>query len=329
MLKTSRSVVALALSGMLAAGCGALDVAETTSSERGGIGRGADGADEGGRDDGYPGNGGSTGAPLADGTLEVHFIDVGHANATLLRHVDVTMLIDQGDWQRDDVVDYLQSVGVDRLDVVATTHPHADHIGQFDRVLDTFEVDEVWWSGSTTTTLSFERALDALEASDVAYSEPRAGHSIELGPLLVEIVGPDDDANFENLHDANLSMRITYGQVRMLFTGDAEAATEQRMLNRHSQLLDAEIYEVGHHGSSTSTTPAFLDAVDPEVSIYSAGAGNVYGHPHAAVIDRLEAHRTALYGTDVHGTVIVTTDGDTFEVTVERDGTPAPGDARR
>lgn len=327
MLMTSRSLVALACAGMLAAGCAAPDVAERPPAERGQVDPDVVDAGEDDSGDAEPDDGRSRDAPLADGTLEVHFIDVGQANATLLHHAEVTMLIDQGDWQRDDVVGYLRSVGVDRLDVVATTHPHADHIGQFDRVLDAFEVDEVWWSGSTTTTQTFERALDALEASDVAYSEPRAGQSVELGPLLIEIVGPDEDANFEDLHDANLAMRITYGQVRILFTGDAEAATEQRMVNRHSQLLDAEIYEVGHHGSSTSTTPVFLDAVDPEVSIYSAGAGNSYGHPHAEVIDRLQAHGTEVYGTDVHGTVIITTDGDTFEVATERDGTPAPGDA--
>jgi competence protein ComEC len=331
MLMTSRSVVALAVAGMLTASCAAPEMAESSPPERevepDVVEPDEDATDNGEADEVETHDGGSADAPVAEGTLEVHFIDVGQANATLLHHAEVTMLIDQGDWQRDDVVVYLRSVGIDQLDVVATTHPHADHIGQFDQVLDSFEVDEVWWSGSTTTTQTFERALDALEASDAAYSEPRAGQSVELGPLLVEIVGPGDDANFEDLHDANLSMRITYGQVRMLFTGDAEAATEQRMVDRHAPLLDAEIYEVGHHGSSTSTTPQFLDAVDPQVSIYSARAGNSYGHPHAEVIDRLEAHDTELYGTDVHGTVIVTTDGDTFDLATERDGTPAPGDA--
>lgn len=267
-------------------------------------------------------------APVADGMLEVHHLDVGQADATLLRHAEATILIDQGDWQRDDVVPHLRAVGVDHLDVAITTHPHADHVGQFPAVLDAFTVDEVWWSGTTTTTQTFERALDALEAADATYAEPRAGDVTEVGPMLIEFIGPDDDADGDDVHDAGLVLRITYGQVRLLFTGDAESATEQRMVDRHRELLDADVYAVGHHGSATSTTPAFLAAVDPQVAIYSAGSGNGFGHPHAEVVDRLTAHRTALYGTDVHGTVVVTTDGVTIDVTTERDGDPAPGDTR-
>ena len=327
MLWNLKSVAALVGAVFLVAGCagsgvepsppvGAEDV-ESDDTEQ---------TDTGDEPDDGPGA--TAEVPLADGGLEVHHFDVGQANATLLHHQHATILIDQGDWQRDDVVPYLRSVGVEQIDVIVTTHPHADHLGQFPEVLDALPVGEVWWSGAVTTSQTFERSLDALEASDVAYEEPRAGDVTEVGPLLVEVVGPDDDANFGDVHDSNLSMRITYGQVRFLFTGDAEVSTEARMVERHVGLLAADVYEVGHHGSSTSTTPVFLDAVDPAVSIYSAGAGNSYGHPHAQVLDRLTAHRTELYGTDVNGTVIVTSDGETFEVTTERDGAPVPGDGR-
>ncbi len=333
MLSKSKSVVALLCLMVVVAGCAGSDVEQSPVVEADDVesdvveqtdtdpdtGSGEEPDDESGQ---------TAEAPLADGVLKVHHFDVGQANATLLHHQDTTILIDQGDWQQSDVVPYLCSAGVEQTDVVVTTHPHADHIGQFPDVLDAFPVEEVWWSGATTTTQTFERALDALEASGVAYEEPRAGDVTEVGPLLIEVVGPDEDANFGDVHDSNLSMRITYGQVRFLFTGDAETATEARMVDRHGDLLGADIYEVGHHGSSTSTTPVFLDAVNPAVSIYSAGAGNTYGHPHVEVLERLTAHDTELYGTDVNGTVVVTSDGVTFEITAERDGAPSPGDNR-
>ena len=255
-----------------------------------------------------------TDGAVADEPLTVSFFDVGQADATLLQHGDTAILIDQGDWRRNDVVVHLQDAGVERLDLSITTHPHSDHIGQFPEVLDAFEVDEVWWSGVTTTSQTFERALDALEASDASYAEPRAGDTTQVGELTIEIVNPDDEANFSDVHDSNLALRVTFGDVRLLFTGDAERATEARMVQRHAGLLDADIYQVGHHGSSTSTTAPFLDAVDPAVAIYSAGASNQYGHPHAEVLDRLGANGIETFGTDVNGTVTVTTDGSTVTV---------------
>jgi competence protein ComEC len=263
----------------------------------------------------------------AEGDLEIHFIDVGQGDATLLRTADVAVLIDTGRHDANDVVPYLRSVGVERLDVVAVTHPHADHIGQFDRVLDAMPVDEVWWSGSTHTTQTFHRALAALEASGAAYEEPRAGDVTTVGGLLFEFVNPPVGTNLTDLHDASLSVRVTWGEVRLLLTGDAEAVTEQRMVAGHRDWLAAELYQVGHHGSSTSTTAALVEAVAPAVAVYSAGAGNSYGHPHGEVVDRLEAAGAAVYGTDVHGTVVVTTDGRTWSVMTESDAIVAAGDS--
>jgi competence protein ComEC len=268
---------------------------------------------------------GERGADVS-GLLEVHFIDVGQADATLLLHEDVAVLVDAGHWQRSDVVPYLHSQGVDRLDLVVVTHPHADHIGQFDQVMDAFDVAEVWWSGSTTTTQTFGRALSALERSDAAYEEPRAGSSTVIGPLSIDIVNPPAGVNLPDLHDASLGFTVTYGDVVLLFTGDAEAATERRMVDGAGGRLRADILQLGHHGSSTSTTAPFLSAVDPEVAVYSAGAGNQYGHPHAEVLERLQSAGVEVYGTDVHGHVVVSTDGVSWSVSSDHSGsvTAAP-----
>jgi competence protein ComEC len=265
-------------------------------------------------------------SPAVEGELAVHHLDVGQGDATLLVHDDATVLIDTGTWQASDVVAHLAAHDVDALDLVVVTHPHADHLGQFDQVLDAVDVAEVWWSGSEATTRTFERAVDALEASEAAYEEPRAGDVTTIGPLQVEIVNPPVGVELTDLHDASLALRVSYGEVTLLFTGDAEAATEARMVAAASEVLTADVLQLGHHGSSTSTTSAFLDAVAPTVAIASTGAGNSYGHPHAEVLDRLAAADVETFDTAVHGTVTVTTDGETFAVTTERDGEVVPGD---
>ena len=253
------------------------------------------------------------------------FLDVGQGDATLLQAPDVAVLIDAGRHDRSDVTGHLADLGVDALDLVVITHPHADHLGQFDTVVDAVDVAEVWWSGAEHTTQTFDRALDALEASDAAYEEPRAGDTTSVGPLDIHIVNPPHDANFNDLHDSGLGLRVSFGDVGVLFTGDIEASTEQRMLASDADWLVADIYQVGHHGSSTSTTQGFLEAVDPAVAVYSAGADNQYGHPHGEVVDRLEGYGVEVYGTDAHGTVTVTSDGQDWHVATERDGDIQPG----
>jgi competence protein ComEC len=252
-----------------------------------------------------------------DADLEFYFFDVGQADATLLLHDEAAILIDAGHWQRSDVVPYLDAVGVEALDLLVVTHPHADHIGQFTQVVDAVDVAEVWWSGATTTTQTFERALDALERSDAAYEEPRTGDTTTIGPLAIDVANPPPGVGLSDLHDSGLALRITYGDVRLLFTGDAEAATEARMVSQAANALDADILQLGHHGSSTSTTAGFLAAVDPAVAIYSAGAGNQYGHPHDEVIARVQSAGIEVYGTDVHGTVLVTSDGQSWSITTD------------
>lgn len=263
------------------------------------------------------------------GDLVVHFLDVGQGDATLLVHDEVAVLVDAGRHQGRAVIDHLDRLGVDHLDLVVVTHPHADHIGQFDAVLATRTVDEVWWSGATTTTQVFGRALDALEASDAAYEEPRAPATTRLGPLIVDVLNPGPGASMRDVHDSGLGLRITYGTTSLVVTGDAEHAAEARMVREVGHLLPAQLLQLGHHGSRTSTIPAFLSAVSPDVAVYSAGSGNAYGHPSGEVLDRLAAAGIATYGTDVHGTVTATTDGSRWRMATSRNGTPRAGASAR
>jgi len=261
------------------------------------------------------------GLALTNDGLAVHFIDVGQGDATLLVAPDATVLVDTGRHTATDVVDYLERRQTHAIDVVAITHPHADHIGQFPMVMDRFAVAEVWWSPSAHPTQAFERAVTALERSDAAFEEPAAGDVTEVGSLRFEFVNPAADGAGGDLHGNALAFRVRYRDVSFLFTGDAEEQTEQDMVAAHRERLAATVYQVGHHGSSTSTSQAFLDAVSPRVAVYSAGRGNQYGHPHAEVVDRLDHAGAEVYGTDHHGTVVVTTDGTDLQVRTEPDQT--------
>lgn len=260
----------------------------------------------------------SAGWPAAAGALgvlEIHFIDVGQGDATLFLGPDFTMLVDAGRHDRSDVVPYLQKVGVQRIDLLVGTHPHADHIGQMDKVLEAFDVVDVWLSGDVHTSRTFERLIDAILAEGAGYHEPRAGERFTLGSARIEIVHPAEVTG--DFNNGSIGMRVLYGDVIVLLTGDAETEAEREMIARGHELA-ADILHVGHHGSRTSTSRELLEAVRPKVAIYSAGSGNEYGHPHAEVIERLSRHGVVIYGTDIHGTIKVTTDGVSFEITTER-----------
>ncbi|WP_096153553.1 MBL fold metallo-hydrolase [Bacillus sp. FJAT-45066] len=266
---------------------------------------------------------------ISDGSLEnlsVHYIDVGQADSILFNYSyegeDFRILYDTGNWNRNDVVQYLDIQKIEHIDIIIISHPHADHIGQLDKILDSgISVSEVWMSGDISTSQTFERAMDAVERSGADYHEPRAGEVYDIGPLVLEIINPEKLTG--DVHKGSVSMRVQYGEVSFLFTGDAERQTEEAMLKRGHH-LDADILKLGHHGSNTSTTSAFLQAVNPKVAIYSAGVGNNYGHPHDEVLTRVMDAGVDLYGTDIHGTIVITTNGDTFDVQTKMDGTISP-----
>lgn len=255
-----------------------------------------------------------------DVELAVHFLDVGQGDAILLQGPDFTILVDVGRHDRDDVVPHMRSLGVKFIDLLVGTHEHADHIGQLDRVLKAFPVKEVWLNGAEHTSSTFERAIDAILASNAAYHEPRAGERRAFGALNLEVLHPNHltgDANNDSI-----VLKATYGQVSFLLTGDAEVEAEQQMLSS-GRSLKADVLKLGHHGSRTSSTEPFLAAVSPEIAVYSAGAGNTYGHPHAEVLDRLRARGIAVYGTDTHGTITIRTNGTSYTITTSKAG-PAP-----
>jgi competence protein ComEC len=263
-----------------------------------------------------PGSGSTGHSTVAvEGTSTAYFFDVGQGDATLLAGPDYTIVIDAGRHDRQDVVPHLREAGVESIDLLIGTHPHADHIGQFPRILEAFPVVEVWMSGEPHNSRTFERALDAILSSGAAYHEPRAGEAYRIGSARVDVLNPVQLSG--NLHASSVSVRIAFGNVAFLFTGDAEVETERAMIER-GHVLAAQILHLGHHGSRTSSAVEFLQAVGPEVAVYSAGSGNSYGHPHDEVVQRIARMGIGLYGTDQHGTIRVITDGSSYRVAAER-----------
>ncbi|WP_336345745.1 ComEC/Rec2 family competence protein [Halalkalicoccus ordinarius] len=273
-------------------------------------------------------------AETAEGDLEIHAIDVGQADATLLIGPEETMLIDSGDWRDDGdrVIAYLESQGVERIDYLVTTHAHADHIGGHAAVIEHYEterdgVGEVWDPGVSSTSGTYESYLDAVEEHDVDLIRGQSGDEIDFAGGTT-VLSPPEEREDDDLNDNSLSVRVTHGETAFLATGDAERESEQRMVDEHGDALEADVYQAGHHGSSTSSSNAFLDRVDPEYAIVSSGYENQYGHPHEEVLTAFDERGIETYWTAVHGTTVVESDGEELSVEAETDATTDPLEIR-
>ena len=264
---------------------------------------------------------GLTNPPVtAEGELEIHFIDVENADCIFVRQQDKTLLIDAGESTTFDRVErYLEDYGVDHLDLIIATHPHADHIGGMPSVLERFSVGEFIMSfmpeDATPTTRTYIRMLELLDEKEIPVREAKVGDIYELGTARLQILGPIEETDEKN--DMSVITRLTFGDRAFLFTGDAESGVEKQLVNS-GYPLSADVLKLGHHGSKTSSSSLFLKAVSPQCVIATCGAENDYGHPHREVLQRLESMGITLYRADVSGNIVITSDGETFKVSTEK-----------
>ena len=250
-------------------------------------------------------------APIPDGEIFVHFIDVGQGDSILIQSADHAVLIDAGTTaSTQSIINHLEYVGIDTIDVVVATHPHADHIGGMPGVIDRFDVREVWMPDRYHTTATFERFLDAIERNGLSYTPISAGDRLSAGAIQMTAVAPNSSGH-SSLNDYSISLHMQFGQTSFLFTGDMESVSEREVLEAGWN-IQSNVLEVSHHGSRTSTTEAFLDAVNPEIAVISVGAGNQFGHPHTEVLERLNARNVQVLRTDELGTIILVTNGETI-----------------
>lgn len=242
--------------------------------------------------------------------LKVSFLDVGQADSILINANNKYMLIDAGNNEDGEkLVMYLKSLGIEKFDYVVGTHAHEDHIGGMDNIIDSFDIGTFYMPDVITTTKTFEDVLDSLEKKNLNFDTPQIGSTFDLGKAKIETIYVGKDS--KNLNNSSIILKLTYGNVSFLFTGDIENDVEKTLLNKD---IESDVLKVAHHGSNTSSSNAFLKKVNPKYAIISVGTGNSYGHPKSVILDGLEKLGTKIYRTDELGTIIVTTDGEKIEV---------------
>ncbi len=252
--------------------------------------------------------------PVPDGEMFVDFVDVGQGDCTLIRTADAVILVDAGEsGTADTVVSYLKEKGIEKIDCCIATHPHSDHIGALYRVFEEFNVDTVLLPDLPDelipTTTAYEKFLDGLE--NVKNIIPvGAGDTFDFGSMNVDILGPVKE--YDDLNHMSVVSKVTFGNTSIMLTGDTETPAETDMLKKKSIDYSADILKVGHHGSKTSTSEKWLEAVDPQFAVISCGLDNDYGHPHKNLVNRLEKFDIEYYRTDLEGNVLFKSDGNGF-----------------
>lgn len=257
----------------------------------------------------------------AEGEVKVSVIDVGQGESILVTTPDHSLLIDAGENDKgDEVMDYLEQMGLTRLDYVLATHPHSDHIGGMDYVLGHIDVGEVLFGqvpeDLVPTTKTYTDVLEAIQQQGIPLTIVSPGDVYDLGSgAQLTILGPVGE--YDDLNNCSVVCRLDFGETSFLFNGDMEAEAEADLLASNAY-LDADVTSMGHHGSRTSSSEAFLDLVDPQYAFISCGKGNMYKHPHEETLEKLDARSIPYYRTDLVGNILYTSDGQSIQVRTEK-----------
>jgi len=242
--------------------------------------------------------------------LIVHYIDVGQADSILIQINNKNLLIDGGNKDDGDkIIKYLKGQGVTKLDYVIATHPHEDHIGGMASIIKKFDLGKFYAPKKLNSTDVFKNMVLALKNKNLQIIEAKAGASLNLGKNVnCEILAPNSSDYGDNLNNYSVVVKLTYGDTKFLFTGDAQKQSEKEMLKKGYD-LSSDVLKVGHHGSVSSSSKEFLDKVQPKIAIISCGKDNDYGHPHKETIDELKKRKIKIYRTDKDGTIVFESDG--------------------
>ena len=246
---------------------------------------------------------------LAGKKLKVSYIDVGQADSILIQTPGgKNVLIDAGNnGDATTIVAYLKAQNISRLEYVIATHSHEDHIGSMDTVINTFDIGQVVMLKESSNTQTFRDVITAIANKGLKPIEAKAGVKLDLDS---EIYAPNS-SGYDDTNDYSAVLRLVYGKNSFLFTGDAETQSESEMLRLGSQ-LKVDVLKVGHHGSKTSSTAAFLKLVAPKYAVISVGKGNSYGHPTGEAWEDLAVLGATIYRTDESGTIVCESDGETI-----------------
>lgn len=241
--------------------------------------------------------------------LEIYFFDVGQADCIFVSNDGKNMLIDAGNNEDGKlIVKELKDLGITTIDYLIGTHPHEDHIGGLDDVIDNFNIGTLFMPKRQTDTKTFEDVLDSVSNKNLKITTPSIGQTFYLGEALCEVVSVKSDAKETN--DSSIVIELSFGDKKYLFTGDIEKEVEDEC-----NWEDIDVLKVAHHGSRGSSSEAFLNVTEPEIAIISVGKDNTYNHPHEEALQRLENVDAKIYRTDESGTIYLKSNG--FEVSIE------------
>ncbi len=245
--------------------------------------------------------------------VTVHIIDVGQGDAAFIDNGDKDILIDAGTGEAaPQLLEYLDSLGVEKIEYAFFSHPHEDHIGGADDVIYRYRVDNVVMPDYYENTACYRRMMESIdyEGCDLIYT--CAGDEFIIGDITVSIFSPGPRYKPDDANPISLIMKVSYGEVDTLFTGDAEIKNEDFAIRNYGEELDCEILKVGHHGSSTSSCEDFIAMVSPELALISVGADNAYGHPHRETLNTLNNYLDEIHRTDKEGDIVVAMTKDKY-----------------
>ena len=277
----------------------------------------------------------------AKGQLTISMLDIDQGDAVLIQTGAKNILIDTGDdkyyedgkkgKENTQLLTELQKLKIDHIDTLVMTHAHADHIGKADKVIAQYGVKELVYNGIPSTSKYFINALKAAKANGTQQVKVKAGDVLDFGNgVSFEVVSPsqslidEDTAAIKakkkvDVNNESVVGRLTFGNFAMLFTGDAEGPVEKDMVASYGKKLKCQVLKAGHHGSKTSSTAEFLKLVQPESVVMSLGVNNQYGHPHEALLNRLQKQGIKnIYRTDANGTITIVSDGSSYSITTEK-----------
>ena len=247
-----------------------------------------------------------------DHDLSVYFIDVGQADCILVKDNDEYALIDAGNNEDGmKLVNYFKSLNITDFKYVFGTHAHEDHIGGMDNIIDNFNIENFYMPNAITTTKTFEDVLDSLDRKKIKFQTPNVNDDFKLNNATFKVLHIGD--NKKDLNDTSVVLRLEYGNTSYLLMGDATSNVEKDLLNNNIN-LKSDVLKVGHHGSNYSSTIDFLNKVKPEYAIIEVGKNNSYNHPRQETLDKLKDINAKVYRTDLDGTIVATSDGNSIKI---------------
>lgn len=250
------------------------------------------------------------------GLLKVHFIDTGQSDSIFIKSPSgKTMLIDAGNNDDGDtIINYIKKQGVSKIDYIVGTHPHEDHLGAMDDVIERFDIGKILMPKVTANTKTFKDVLLTVKNKGLKITSVRGGMDFSIDDdTNIHIFAPNS-SSYESLNDYSIVLKLTCGNTSFLLTGDAENISEEEMLQNKNYDLSADVLKVAHHGSRTGTTKEFLSAVSPKYAVICVGQDNPYGHPHKETIDNLFNHGVEVYTTADNGNIMISSDGENIEI---------------